>query len=100
MSSANDLAAKMFKETRLLSQHDRGYILMCQFVTDIIGRRQVEGRLLAAILAANMSITKLPTASDKTILTVYIALLNIGLVIFSLYWAGGDNGKTPFPRSS
>ena len=53
MARAKDRAAKLYSHAKLLSSHDKGYLLMCLFIADLVGRRTVEGRMLENLFAAN-----------------------------------------------
>lgn len=56
MSKANEKAAKLFSETKSSLSYEKGYFLMCLYVSDLIGRRSIEGRMFEFIMKNEMVI--------------------------------------------
>merc|ERR1711998_351959 len=90
---ANRVAANMYTHTRDLSQEDKGYLLVCLFLADLIGRRSLEGMLFTQKIQEQMYQQELPSMAHKYTLCAYIIVINMFMLLWTLYVAGYDSNK-------
>ena len=90
---ANRVAAQMYSHTRQLSQEDKGYLLMCLFMADLMGRRTLEGLLFYRKIQEHMYQHELPSMAKKFIVFAYIIGINGFMLLWSLYVAGYDSNR-------
>ncbi len=90
---ANRMAAHMYTHTRELCQQAKGYLLLCLFLSDIMGRRSLEGRLFSQKIQEEMYQHELPSMAHKYTVYAYIIGMNVFMLLWSLYVAGYDSNR-------